>query len=140
MATVLCFQPSDHMHLIPYIAAIHASCITHDRAVATFLPPLTHDKLLKWWKDRVSEVKDGTRILYVLVKSPQAGARILGTEVAGVVMLEMPRSETGSFRGAVEKLLVHPTYRNRGGARALVEELERDASRCGRTMLVRGPD
>ena len=133
---VIALIPSLHSHLVPYLAAIHASCITHDRTIATFLPPLSHDKLLSWWKQRIAEIAEGTRIIYLLLRNmdPNIGPR--GPDLMGVVMLYMPYSETGSFRGIVEKLLVHKSYRGHGGARALISALEVEASSLGRTMLV----
>lgn len=144
-AQVITFVPLLHSHLVPYLAAIHASCITHDRTIATFLPPLSHDKLLTWWKQRIAEIADGTRIIYLLLREPDPAAAITtavagpeprGPDLVGVVMLHMPYSETGSFRGVVEKLLVHKSYRGQGGARVLMGALEREASILGRTMLV----
>lgn len=135
---VVPFSPSLHLHLVPYIAAIHAACVTHDRTIATFLPPLSHDKLLSWWKDRVEEVRAGSRLAYVLLSHLTPGTRPEGPDVMGVVMLSMPWSETGPFRGIVQKLLVHKSFRGRGGARQLVAALEEDARRCGRTLLVSG--
>ena len=52
-------------------------------------------------------------------------------------MLSMSSSETGPFRGVVEKLLVHKGFRNRGGARTLMSALETEATKRGRTILVR---
>ncbi|KAM4056809.1 FR47-like protein [Hirsutella rhossiliensis] len=136
--TVLPFSAKAHAHLTPYLAAIHASCITHDRAIATFLPPLSHEKLLAWWKERIAEVRDGKRLIWILVSGEVDGpARpVRGTEVMGVVMLSLPSSETGPFRGTVEKLLIHKSFRGRGGARALMAALESDAARLGRTVLL----
>lgn len=134
--TVALFSPGQHGHLIPYLAAIHASCITHDRTIATFLPPLSHEKLLAWWKERIAEVADGKRLIFILLNESEPGSRPKGSDVMGVVMLAMPSSETGPFRGVVEKLLVHKTFRGRGGARTLVSALEAEAARRGRTVLV----
>lgn len=138
--TVILFSPGQHTHLIPYLAAIHAACITHDHAVATFLPPLSHEKLLAWWKDRIAEVAAGSRLIFVLLRddSPDMipGAGPKGPEVVGVVMLAMPSSETSPFRAEVEKLLVHGSWRGRGGARRLMEVLEREALHRGKTTLV----
>ncbi|KAJ4189679.1 N-acetyltransferase domain-containing protein [Fusarium falciforme] len=134
--TVALFSPSQHGHLIPYLAAIHASCITHDRTIATFLPPLSHEKLLAWWKERIAEVADGKRLIFILLNESEPGSRPKGSDVMGVVMLAMPSSETGPFRGVVEKLLVHKTFRGRGGARTLVSALEAEAARRGRTVLL----
>ncbi|UNI21775.1 hypothetical protein JDV02_007731 [Purpureocillium takamizusanense] len=145
---VLPFDPKAHAHLTPYLAAIHASCITQDRAIATFLPPLSHEKLLSWWKERIAEVHDGKRHIWILVsQGPQddpsvtaaaaaATGRPRGPEVMGVVMLATPDSETEPFRGAVEKLLMHKSWRSKGGATALVAALEADAAKLGRTTLV----
>lgn len=132
-STVVQFNPAQHSHLVAYLAALHAGCITHDRSLATFLPPLSHEKLLTWWKERIAEVNGGTRVIHILLKN--TGARPLGTDLLGVVMLSMPFSETGKGRGVVEKLLVQQGHRGKGSARLLVDALEADALRRGRTML-----
>jgi GNAT superfamily N-acetyltransferase len=133
---VLRFVPSQHGHLVPYLAALHASCITHDRTMATFLPPLSHEKLLAWWKERIAEVNDESRAIHILVKEMDSSGRLKGPEIMGVVMLSMPYSETGSFRGIVEKLLVYKQWRGKGAARVLVAALEEDAAQRGRNLLV----
>lgn len=134
--SVALFSPGQHGHLIPYLAAIHASCITHDRTIAGFLPPLSHEKLLAWWKERIAEVADGKRLIFILLNECEPQERPKGPNVVGVVMLAMPSSETGPFRGAVEKLLVHKDFRGRGGARTLISALENEATKRGRTILV----
>lgn len=128
-----------HGHLIPYLAAMHASCITQDRTMATFLPPLSHEKLLSWWKERIAEVKDKKRLIMILLGRVDLtpGSRVKGHDVMGVVMMAMPNTETGPFRGHVEKLLIHSSFRRRGGARTLMKALEEQALRLGKTMLVR---
>ena len=57
-------------------------------------------------------------------------------ELAGYVMLGMPPSHTGPFRGIVEKLLVPPEHRKKGIARALMRKVEDVAREVGRTLLV----
>ncbi|QPC79515.1 hypothetical protein HYE68_010267 [Fusarium pseudograminearum] len=134
--TVAIFSPGQHGHLIPYLAAIHASCITHDRTIADFLPPLSHEKLLTWWKERIAEVADGKRLIFILLNQTEPGVRPKGPDVVGVVMLSMPSSETGPFRGVVEKLFVTKAYRRRGGAKTLMSTLESEATKRGRTILL----
>jgi len=56
--------------------------------------------------------------------------------VAGIVMLSKPPSETGPFRGIVEKLLVSPSFRRRGVATTLMVVLEEVARAEGRPLLV----
>ncbi|KAH6692412.1 acetyltransferase [Plectosphaerella plurivora] len=134
--TVYLFSPTDHTSLIPYLAALHAQCITHDRTMATFLPPLSHDKLLAWWKDRIAEVTAGTRLMLILLEEDVPGSKPKGTDLVGVVMLSLPTSETGAMRGFIEKLLVHTRFRQRGAARTLMARLELEAAKRGRTVLM----
>lgn len=134
--TVIIFDTKEHAHVTPYLAAIHASCITHDRTIATFLPPLSHEKLLGWWKSRIAEVEDGSRVMFMLVNDLDQSGRVKGPEIMGVVMLLMPPSETGPFRCTVEKLLVHKNFRGRGGSRVLMNALEAEAAKRQRTLLV----
>ncbi|KAB5545948.1 acetyltransferase [Coniochaeta sp. 2T2.1] len=129
------FSQSEHSQLVPYLAALHASCITHDHMIGTFLPPLHHEKLLSWWKERIAEVSAGTRVIVLLLTDPEPGQRAQGKELMGVAMLGMPKSETGPFRGYVEKVLVSTKYRGHGGARALMQEIETEAVRQGRRLL-----
>lgn len=136
-ASVILFDAKEHSHVTPYLAAIHASCVTHDRTIATFLPPLSHDKLLSWWKSRIAEIAEGSRVMFLLVTDMDTSERIKGPEIMGVVMLYMPPSETGPFRCMVEKLLVRKAFRGRGGARLLMDALEAEALNRQRTMLVR---
>ncbi|KAI0132481.1 acyl-CoA N-acyltransferase [Xylariales sp. AK1849] len=137
--TVLLFSPIEHAHLVPYVAVLHASCITHDQATVTFLPPINHEKLLAWWNERIAEVEQGKRLVWILLdQQPMSlsGSQPKGSELVGVVMLGIPPSETGPFRGFVEKLLVSPRHRRRGGARALLGTLEFEAKGMGRTLLM----
>lgn len=133
---IIPFDVSVHSHLIPYLAALHASCITHDHTIATFLLPLSHEKLLAWWKNRIGETNDEKRVMLLLVSDLDPNGPIRGPEIKGVVMLWMPYSETGSFRGFVENLLVHKTHRGKGGAKALMNAIEAQALNRGRTLLV----
>lgn len=133
---VYLFSPKDDPQLVPYLAALHAQCINHDHTIATFLPPLSHEKLLAWWKERLAEVNAGTRLIFILLNEETPQAKFKGTELVGVVMLSMPQSETGSMRGIVEKLLINPKYRRRGGARQLIGALEAEALQRGKTVLV----
>jgi hypothetical protein len=44
------FNPISDHHLLPQLAQIHADCITHDKQLATFLPPLSHVRMLDYWR------------------------------------------------------------------------------------------
>ena len=54
----------------------------------------------------------------------------------GYVCLMMPITETGPFRGEVNKLMVSPNHRRKGVARRVMEKMEDVGRQRGRTMLV----
>jgi GNAT superfamily N-acetyltransferase len=130
------FSQEQHGHLVPYIAALHASCITLDHMVGPFLPPLTNEKLLPWWKERLAEANNGTRIIVLLLPELSLGKKPQGTDLRGLAMLKLSESETGSFRGHIDAVLVDRRHRRQGGAKALVAALEYEAAKRGRSLLV----
>ncbi|KAI1409644.1 acyl-CoA N-acyltransferase [Hypoxylon sp. FL1857] len=107
-----------------------------DQTIATFLPPLEDSKVRKLWEDMAEEVNSGIRFISILLNESEPDAEAKGSELVGVVTLSMPLSETGSFRGFVEKLFVSPNYRGRGGSRALMDHLETEALKKGKTLLM----
>ncbi|KAJ9138905.1 hypothetical protein NKR23_g8288 [Pleurostoma richardsiae] len=135
-ATPYIFQPAAHSHLVPYLAALHGSCINHDRMVGAFLSPLNHERLLAWWKDKIAEVTAGTRVIFLLLDESQPGSKAKGPELMGVAMLALPHLETAPYRANVESLLVSPKYRRRGGAKMLMEYLELEAAVRAKTLLM----
>lgn len=128
------YSQGQHGQLLPYMAALHASCILVDHTVGPFLPPLTNDKLLPWWKQRIAEANQGTRVIVLLL--PET-AKPEGADLRGLAMLKLCETETGAFRGHIDAVLVGSKYRRQGGAKALVTALEYEAAKRGRTLLVR---
>ncbi|KAK3324688.1 hypothetical protein B0T19DRAFT_236298 [Cercophora scortea] len=134
--TTYIFSPEQHGHLIPYIAALHASCISVDHMIGPFLPPLTNEKLLPWWKERILEANQGTRVIVLLLPETAPGVKPTGPDLRGLAMLKLSETETGSFRGQIDAVLVNQKHRRQGGAKALVDALEYEAARRGRTLLL----
>ncbi|KAL1841982.1 hypothetical protein VTJ49DRAFT_6225 [Mycothermus thermophilus] len=151
------YSQDQHGHLVPYMAALHASCISLDGMVGPFLPPLTNEKLLPWWRERIAEANRGTRIIVLLLAPPSEATptppatpgngisitnsaatakKPLGTDLRGLAMLKLSESETGSFRGRIDTVLVDRRHRRQGGARALVAALEYEAAKRGRSLLL----
>ncbi|KAK4100322.1 hypothetical protein N658DRAFT_428085 [Parathielavia hyrcaniae] len=130
------FSPEQHGQLVAYIAALHASCITLDHMVGPFLPPLTNEKLLPWWKQRIAEAATGTRVIVLLLPDTPPGKKPPGTDLRGLAMLKLSETETGSFRGQIDAVLVDRKHRRQGGAKMLVAALEYEASRRGRSLLL----
>ncbi|CCC06980.1 hypothetical protein SMACR_01004 [Sordaria macrospora] len=129
------FSPEQHGHLVPWIAALHASCMTMDRMIGPFLPPLENGKLLGWWRERIAESNRGTRVIVLLLPETPPGSKPVGNDLRGLAMLKLSDTETGSFRGKIDTLLVNQKFRRQGGAKALVDALEYEAARRGRTLL-----
>ena len=147
---------TSHPSIIPSIARLHANCILIDGTLATFIPPLNPTILTTWWEARYAETLQSQRIIIVIMTlnsessdtqppipppPPITSDRAINglpSHVAGVVMLATPFSETGPFRGTVEKLLISPSHRRLGLARLLMGKLEAVAIEHGKTILTLG--
>lgn len=123
------YNPCTDLPLLSSIARLHAACITTDNTLATFLPPLSHEKILASWTVWSDQVVAGSRVI-VLQLTGEEGV------VAGVVSLFMPETETGRHRSEVGRLLVSPDFRKRGLARELMGVLEGVARERDRWMVV----
>jgi ribosomal protein S18 acetylase RimI-like enzyme len=107
------------------LAEILCACVDAGASVS-YLRPLAPQIARDYWKRMAAEVATGARILLAAWDD----AILLGT-----VMLEFATSPNQPHRAEVQKLLVHPSARRRGVARALMARLEIEASRVGRTLL-----
>lgn len=124
------YSAKHHVHLIPAIAKIHRDCVHHDGLIASIIDVDHPTKLTDYWAERSKEAEAGAReIVLQFADSDQK-------ELAGVVSLLTPESETGPFRSFVEKLMVSPDHRRKGFARALMEKLEAVAVGKGRGLIV----
>ncbi|KAJ7483538.1 acetyltransferase [Mycena latifolia] len=134
MDVTIVFDPAnpEHVALIPSFADIHIACIETDHTIATFTPPLKRDVIIDWWKERIADAVDGKRIILMALAEDPDGQQ----QLAGYVILFRPLTETGQFRGIVEKLLVSPNFRRRGIARNLMEKLEEVAKIHGQNLLM----
>lgn len=122
------YNPTTDSHLLSPIASLHATCILQDNLLATFLPPLSHDRILASWQAWSEQVVAGSRV--IVLQLSDAG------ELAGVVSLGFPDTETGKHRSEVGRLLVSPEFRKRGVAREMMGLLEVVARERGRWMML----
>lgn len=117
---------SIQVHLPALAALLHTN--VEDGASVSFILPFSQDAALKFWVDKV-------------MPSLAAKNRILLTamvdgELAGCVMLDYDMPNNQPHRAEIAKLLVHPKFRRRGIARALMVEIERQARGQNRHTLV----
>jgi len=108
------------------LAAILQDAVHHGASVG-YLAPLSDADAYAYWASIIDALKTPHRILLV--------AEVDG-EIAGTVQLALETRPNGSHRAEVSKLLVHTTYRRRGIARALMQQIETEARTANRTLLV----
>jgi hypothetical protein len=104
---------------------LHA--VVHDGAGVSFVVPFSIDEARAFWTDKVLPgVGAGTRRVIVA----RAGSQIVGT-----VQIDLAVPPNQRHRAEVVKMLVHPSARRRGIARALMHAIEAVAASEGRTLL-----
>jgi acetyltransferase len=91
-----------------------------------FLPPLDLDEAARYWQDVAGALR-GDRVLLIA----EAGPAVVGT-----IQLDPAGRPNSLPRAEVAKLLVHRAHRRRGIAVALMQAVEAEARRGGRTTLV----
>lgn len=107
------------------LAVILCACVDAGASVS-YLPPIAPDVARGFWKRISADVAVGSRILL---------AAWSDAELVGTAMLEFASQPHQPHRSEVRKLLVHPSSRRRGIARALMLRLRDEARRTGRTLL-----
>ncbi|MGH8781352.1 GNAT family N-acetyltransferase [Paraburkholderia sp.] len=112
-------------HLRELGELLHA-CVHAGASIGFVLPFVARDSEAFWTDGVLPGVQAGTRLLLV---ARQAG------HIVGAVQLDYDTMPNQRHRAEVRKLLVHPAFRRRGIARALMHEVESAAARLGRTLL-----
>jgi ribosomal protein S18 acetylase RimI-like enzyme len=108
------------------LGALLVACV-HDGASIGFVLPFDLSAAEAFWTRKVLPgVRDGTRVLLIA----EEGDRIVGSAQLGH---DTPANQP--HRADVNKLMVHPDFRRRGIARALMVEIELVARRLGRSLL-----
>lgn len=104
---------------------LHA-CVEAGASV-NFVAPFTAADAEDFWRLKVlPPARSGHRTVLVAEE---------GAAIAGSVQLGTDTPPNQPHRADVTKLLVHPDFRRRGIARALMRALEAEARRQGRTLL-----
>jgi GNAT superfamily N-acetyltransferase len=107
------------------LAEILIACVGEGAGVS-FLPPLAPAVAREFWHGASAEIAAGRRILL---------AGWVDGMLAGTVTLVFATAQNQPHRADVIKLLVAPAARGKGLARVLMQRLENEAIRAGRTLL-----
>jgi GNAT superfamily N-acetyltransferase len=110
---------------IPRLAEILIACVAEGAGVS-FLPPLPPDAARAFWQVTARDVAAGQKVLL---------AGWIDGVLAGTVTLAFASPQNQRHRADVAKLLVDPHARRGGLGRRLMERLETEAMRAGRTLL-----
>ncbi|QQC65670.1 GNAT family N-acetyltransferase [Paraburkholderia ginsengisoli] len=120
------FSADDLARHLPELGALLRACV-HDGASVGFVMPYGVDDSEDFWRAKVlPSLSAGGLMLFVARE---------GDAIAGTVQLDYDTMPNQRHRAEVRKLLVHPAFRRRGIARALMTELERHAQRLERSLL-----
>ena len=116
----------DQIYMEPALARLLHHTVAAGASV-NFVLPFPMEAAEAWWRDRaLPDIAAGGTTLFVA----REGAAILGC-----VMLARAWQPNQPHRAEVTKLLVHPSARRRGLARALMQALEAQALAEGRRLI-----
>ncbi len=111
---------------LPTFAELLTACVRAGASV-NFVMPFEPCEAETYWREKILPgVCSGKRVLL---------AAWLGDQLAGTVNLDIDMPPNQIHRAEVSKLLVHPQFRRRGIARALMQALEAEANGAGRILV-----
>ena len=111
---------------LPALAEVLHACVHAGASVSFVLPHSLADSRAFWQEKVWPGIAAGQRRLLVA----RADGRITGT-----VQLDDDSPPNQAHRVEIAKLLVHPDFRRRGIARALMIEVEKIAAEMGRRLI-----
>lgn len=111
---------------LPEFAELLHACV-HAGASINFVMPFPMEEARAFWLSKVMPpLRSGGLVLL--------GARMDG-RIVGSVQLDHDTPPNQPHRAELRKMIVHPDFRRRGIARALIAEIEQRAVGLGRTLI-----
>lgn len=99
----------------------------HAGASVSFILPFSHDDAAAFWRERVWPTVQAETCRVVIARH--------NGDIVGTVQLDLATPPNQPHRGEIKKLLVHPSARRAGIARALMLAIEDEARKAQRTLL-----
>ena len=123
---IAALSPQELEDDLPGLAEVlHASVMAG--ASINFIMPYDEADATRFWREKVLPALRGGRLALLV-------ARIDG-RIVGTVQLDCDTPPNQPHRAEVRKLMVHPSFRNRGIARALMAAVEDVARTQGRSLI-----
>jgi GNAT superfamily N-acetyltransferase len=113
--------------LIPALADVLIDCVEGGASVS-FMLPLSRGKAEAFWRRAADGVARNERVL--LVAEDETG------DVLGTVQLVTDQPDNQPHRADIAKMLVHRKARRRGVGQQLMQAIEAEAVKEGKTVLV----
>lgn len=127
MATIEQLSAGGVVASIEALSKLLEDCVENGASIG-FLWPMDDGEAEAFWRSCIAPVSDGQRLFFVA--RDDAGA------IVGTGQLDLAQRSNGRYRAEVMKLMVHPTARRNGYARALMGAIEDAARAIGRTTLI----
>lgn len=126
MATIRPFNAAGIRANLPGLATLMHDCV-HGGASIGYILPFTMADAGRFWIDKVLPGVDRDGVVMLVAETDG--------RIAGSVQLDHDTPPNQPHRAEVRKLLVHPDFRRRGIARALMGEIEARAKALKRSLL-----
>ncbi|PCJ95045.1 MAG: GNAT family N-acetyltransferase [Hyphomicrobiales bacterium] len=120
------FSADDIFDHIDELSALMHACVADGASIGYILPFSLQDSEVFWRQKVLPGVQESTVILLIALYDGQ---------IAGAVQLDYGTPPNQPHRAEVRKLVVHPDFRRKGIARALMAELELRAKQLNRSLL-----
>jgi ribosomal protein S18 acetylase RimI-like enzyme len=123
---VAALEPASFAQAAERLAEILHACVEEGASVG-FVLPFDMEKARAYWRDQVAPAHAALKRVVLVAK--------LGDEILGTAQLDLDSMPSKRHHAEVSKVLVDPSLRRTGVARALMFEIERRARKDGRWLL-----
>lgn len=126
MVTIRILNSTETLNALPDLCEVLSDCV-NDGASIGFMLPFTPNDGVSFWQKAAAGIDSGN-IIHVV-------AEVDGT-IVGTVQVELASKPNQPHRGDLMKLLVHRSQRGKGLSRLLMDAVETETIKRGRTLLV----